>query len=540
MSALTPERLGAALDALAGDLARARLAADAGLGPAADLPAVYARHPEALGPGALELAAELARTADTTQAGGDGDAGHAADLSPDLSPDRALAAWVAASNGRRAGAVAEARARVWRAGAVVRTPGGATVPFDTADAALAAAGDRATRLALGAARGALVAAELGPLCRERFARERGAVEALGMADGYLPTWHRLTNVEPRALADGCAALLRETASVWDDALAERATRRLGAPPRDLPGGLRRADEPALLADPDLDALLPAGAALAVARTQLAAMGLDAAAGGRMRYDVGARRTGAWDADAWCAAVRVPGEVYVVARPRAGVAAWGALLGAAGRGLHAAHTDPALPAAARRAGDASVRHAAGALFAALAGDAGWLRRYGVLGRERAGAVRRLAAFARLRGLRRDAAACRLAVLVLGGDVPAGEADDVAMALYAEATGARAAPGECLAYTAPWLGAAARVRGALLAAQVADALRERFDDDWWRNPRAGPWLAGALFAPGGSRTAAAVGHAVQGPPARSPVEPAGDNTWFGRALPAAARALEHALA
>ena len=35
---------------------------------------------------------------------------------------------------------------------------------------------------------------------------------------------------------------------------------------------------------------------------------------------------------------------------------------------------------------------------------------------------------------------------------------------------------------------------LQALLAEALVERFDADWWRNPRAGPWLARELFAEG----------------------------------------------
>lgn len=478
------DALRVALEHLVVDLTAERRRADAGLGPPADLPAVFARHPGAVGPQAAELARELADDEST----------------------RALAAWAVALYGRAAGAAAEARARAWQAATVVRTPGGAVVPLTEVDAALAGAGDRASRLSLAAARAVLASAEHAPLVRERFARERDAVESLGIADGYLATWERLEGVDPRTLASGCAAFMRDTQGAWDDVLAEVARRRLGAAPRDLPGGLQHGDEPALLAHPEIDALLPAGAALAAVRTQLAAMSLDATAAGRVRYDVGARsgqRVGAW-----YAAVRVPGEVYVVARPRPGVEAWRTLLAAVGGALHAGYTSAELPAEARHAGDRAVRAGVGALYAGLVADDGWIRRAAGLDRARAAIVRRSAAFAALRSLRRDAATCRLTVAVLSGEVPEVEAGDVGAALLAEAAGARGGSGAIVEYDTPWLGAAWRVRGALLAASLSQTLRERFDEDWWRNPRAGPWLVTDLWAAGGSLDAESVAQRARG--------------------------------
>jgi hypothetical protein len=31
-------------------------------------------------------------------------------------------------------------------------------------------------------------------------------------------------------------------------------------------------------------------------------------------------------------------------------------------------------------------------------------------------------------------------------------------------------------------------------VAETLTERYDVDWWRNPRAGPWICATLFGEG----------------------------------------------
>ena len=68
--------------------------------------------------------------------------------------------------------------------------------------------------------------------------------------------------------------------------------------------------------------------------------------------------------------------------------------------------------------------------------------------------------------------------------------------------------------PWLGAWADLRGRALAAHLRDFLRERFDDDWWRNPRALPALQG-LWSRGGRPTAAELWAEVGGRPSLQPL-------------------------
>ena len=53
--------------------------------------------------------------------------------------------------------------------------------------------------------------------------------------------------------------------------------------------------------------------------------------------------------------------------------------------------------------------------------------------------------------------------------------------------------------PWLAAWGELRGRALAAALRVVLRERFDEDWWRNPRSLAALQG-LWSRGGRPTAA----------------------------------------
>jgi hypothetical protein len=44
------------------------------------------------------------------------------------------------------------------------------------------------------------------------------------------------------------------------------------------------------------------------------------------------------------------------------------------------------------------------------------------------------------------------------------------------------------------AARYLRAWQLQALITETLVERYDADWWRNPRAGPWICAALFGEG----------------------------------------------
>jgi hypothetical protein len=133
------------------------------------------------------------------------------------------------------------------------------------------------------------------------------------------------------------------------------------------------------------------------------------------------------------------------------------------------------------------------------------RYLGMDRARADAYRRSAAFDELHLLRRYAGKLRYELALHGGDVPW----DALPGLYADtlraATGFAYRPEDALVDVDPRLYAMRYLRAWPLEARLAGALRERFDEDWWRNPRRGPWLAQegvrrrAARAGGGARRA-----------------------------------------
>jgi hypothetical protein len=294
-------------------------------------------------------------------------------------------------------------------------------------------------------------------------------------------------VDVRALGAAAEALLRDTQGMWDDVRPAFVRRRLGT-------GVEqpaRADVPALFRAPEFDVGFPPGGMLATVRTQLSAMGVDPDAGGRVRYDVGERP--GKRARAFCAPVRVPDEVHLVLRPMGGAQDWRTLLHEVGHALHFAHARRDLPFEARWAGDHSVTEGYAMLLDHLVLDLGWLRRYSDLDPARAAEFRRLAAFQELYLLRRYAGKLRYELLLHGGE-SLSAAPDAYVATLEAATGVRHDPADAFVDVDARFYVARYLRAWQLQGVLAAALREGFDEDWWRNPRAGPWLVGTLMAEG----------------------------------------------
>ena len=60
------------------------------------------------------------------------------------------------------------------------------------------------------------------------------------------------------------------------------------------------------------------------------------------------------------------------------------------------------------------------------------------------------------------------------------------------------------------AARYLRAWQLQALLDETLVERFDEDWWRNPHAGPWIVGQLFGEGQRELAHELAQRVTGKP------------------------------
>jgi len=347
----------------------------------------------------------------------------------------------------------------WRAaesGAPVVGPDG-PLPLAQAEAALPGEADPARRRALAAA----VAVALEPAAgrRERAAEARARLRA---ELGLVPDW-------PRVVA--CDQLLDATEDAWAELLAHAARRDLGLAPQPR-GDLTRADLLRLLAFPAWDGLFRKNGLPGLLRAACGAVGLDA---GGLRIGE-TTRVAAWPG------AHALGQ-RIAFRPRGGLPDWLDLLDAAGRAASAMRHPPV-------GRDPVFTAGWGWLLQSLLLEPGFLAaRVDLSRREQAEVMRALALRALFR-LRASGAAARVATEVERGMSGTrwreAHREALTSACHAAWDGVRAARD---AEAGPLL---ARVAGFAEGERLRVALRDRFDEDWWRNPRVGEHLAGLLAA------------------------------------------------
>jgi hypothetical protein len=439
----------------------------AGLREDAGLEAVYGRYPEIGDPAAVRRV----RAALETGAPGEREERRL----------RQLLAFTATAVEERAGREAEEASLSAEARAVVRADG-EEVPFRALRVRLRNAGSRELRRALWDG-GLEVTRELQPHLRRVIETAHEAARSLGAAD-YVSWRAGLAGFDPGFLLEQTALVLDETAAPYADLLDWFARRELGLRARDLRGW----DLPRLLRGGAHDEHFPPGEMVACVGACVRAMGLDPLAEGRIQLDLEPRPLKS--SRAFCSPIRVPHDVRLVVLPSGGADDWRAYLHELGHALHFAYAAPAAPFEERCLGDDSVTETYAALFDHWLLLPRWLRHARGLADPRD--VLLLGTFEELYLLRRYAAKLRyeLALHARGPDPALAER-------YAEelsrATGVPAPPERWLEDVDPRFYCVSYLQAWMLCGLLRRALRERFDEDWFRNPRAGPFLAG-LFARG----------------------------------------------
>lgn len=470
------------------DVSREYYSSHAGLKPSAELQPIYERHREAFGDESLEIAMALLTGA---KAG-----------SEERRSGRMLVEWLIESRVGRELAPLEEREIAWEGEAVVRLADGSAEPYRRASITIANTRDAKERRALDDARAALVASGLAPMRQERLAREKEFVEKMAVAPSYLDTFDALSGMRIRLLRDECRAFLRDTQAMWDDVLPEFLKRGLGISPAEA----TRADAVALMRAPEFDGGFPADAMEREIRRQVTEMGASPDAGGRVRYDTGDRP--GKRPRAFCAPVVIPDEVYLVIRPHGGQTDWQTLLHELGHALHFANIDMSLPFEFRWLGDNSITESYAMLFDHRVKDRGWLGRYTQLGTQDLPRYLRAAGFEELQFIRRYCAKLIYEVELYGGAVSWSALPDVYVETLSGATGFKYQRADAFVDVDPHFYSARYLRAWQLQALLAESLTNRFNDDWWRNPAAGPWIVRELFAQGQRELAGEQAHRVAG--------------------------------
>ncbi|HEX3865895.1 MAG TPA: hypothetical protein VHV78_04050 [Gemmatimonadaceae bacterium] len=401
---------------------------------------------------------------------------------------RAMLDWQADSQSARQLAELDERDIAWEGSAVVTVADGRQIEYEAVSIEMANSADPKERHAIDAARAKLVEAELAPIKRERLQRERDITEQLALAPNYNASFELLSGLSLTGLRDECAQFLRDTQAIWDETLPDVTKRVLNMSVSEI----TRADALALFRAREFDAYFPAAEMESSIRRQVGEMGIDPLANGRIVLDTGERE--GKRSRAFCAPVRIPGEVYLVLRPHGGQSDWTTFLHELGHAMHFAYMRPDLPFEYRWLGDNSITEGYAMLHDHLVHDQGWLKRYTALSAQAMPRFIRAIGFEELHFLRRYCAKLIYEVELYGGRVSWDSLPDLYVDGLTSATNFRYHRADAFVDVDARFYAARYLRAWQLQALLAETLVERYDVDWWRNPRAGPWMCAALFGEG----------------------------------------------
>jgi len=472
VSGLTIERLRKEGQEFMEAISRESYLAYSGHKQTAELQPIYKQHEKILNREALELTRETFSSAHPD--------------SEERRSARVLLEWEIESQAAKPLAALDEREIEWENSAVVRSGDGQTVSYQAASIEIANTRDRRARLALDAARVKLVAKEHAPLRLERLQREKEYIESVGIARDYNTSFETVSGISLAALGAECEQFLKATQAMWDDTLPRVLKKSLGIKPAQA----KRSDALALFRASEFDDAFPANEMEAMIKRQVTEMGVDPTAEGRIIFDLGDRE--GKRARAFCSPVRVPQEVYLVLRPHGGQSDYSTLLHELGHALHFAYARADYPFEFRWLGDNSVTESYAMLFDHRMQDDGWLLRYTQLGKPRVGKYLRTAGFEELHFLRRYCAKFLYERQLYSGELDWDQLPDLYVSLLSFATGFEYSAADAFVDVDPGYYSARYLRAWQLQSVLDEHLVRNYDDDWFRNPRAGRWIVGDLFA------------------------------------------------
>jgi hypothetical protein len=387
---------------------------------------------------------------------------------------RELVEWIVDVRVGRRVAALEERQLVWEQRTTLSVDGH-TIPYLRVPIELANTPDREFRIALDMARVRAGDESISALRRERFVIERETVCDALECDEYVDAIGQLSGIDLDRLGESAEQFLRATEDMYVDSLTRLVRRRLGVGIDNLV----RSDSSWTFRADQFDAAFPAVGLIPTATRQMGEMGLDASEGGRVRFDTDERE--GKQPRAFCVPVRVPDEVYLVLRPRGGHSDYRTFWHELGHAMHFASASRDLPFAARWLGDNSVTEGFAMLWDHLTLNPKWLVRYPGLQVSQAHDLTFQLSVSELYLLRRYASKLRYELLLHRSDLS--DLGSVYADHLTNATRFRYPEGDALLDVDPGFYAARYLRAWQLEAALASTLTKRFDQDWYRNPRAG---------------------------------------------------------
>lgn len=320
-----------------------------------------------------------------------------------------------------------------------------------------------------------VMATFNPTLEEREKRVQREARGFGFTD-YVALYDELRGLDIPGLTKSMQAFLADTDELYFSALDTY----LGEM-RILRDDGRRCDVARVFRAPELDAIFPAQRLLPTLHATIRDLGMILEDQSNIRLDTVPRSLKS--PRAFCSPIQVPDDVRLVLKPSGGEQDYETLLHEAGHAEHYANVERTLPFAYRRLGDASVTESYAFLLEYLAIDRGWLRRH--LGVTQPEALLRLVGFHKLYFLRRYGAKLLYEQELHRADEP-GDVAPLYDELLTRHVGVGYGTESYLADVDAGFYCAAYLRAWIFEAQHRRYLQREFDDEWFRNPKAGKFL------------------------------------------------------
>ena len=254
--------------------------------------------------------------------------------------------------------------------------------------------------------------------------------------------------------------------------------RLGIPLSQL----RFSDLPYLWRAAPFDAFFTSGRLLPTLRATLAGLDIDVDAQSNVHLDTEVRELKS--PRAFCAPVRVPGEIYLSVLPQGGQDDYAALLHEAGHTEHFAHTAAGLPFEFRHLGDNAVTEAFAFLFDHLLLNREWLTRY--LDYPDNQEFVWFANVVELYFIRRYAAKLGYELELHTHAGPLEPLAEVYSRRLSKALLVDVPPESFLADVDDGFYSASYLRAWLMEGALRMMLQDRFGMEWFRSPEAGAWV------------------------------------------------------
>ena len=355
---------------------------------------------------------------------------------------------------------------------------GRTLGFRESSVAQANEPDPDRRAAIEAARLEAMEAHINPVAREMLERFQALARELGWPS-YRAMCEELKGLDLDALAAQTRAFLAASEEPYEPLVDPELRRTVGVGLADL----RRSDLARFFRVAEADGLFPEERLVPSFRETLAGLGIDLAAQPNVILDV--ERRPQKSPRAFCAPVRVPGEVPLVGPPIGGRDDYLALFHEGGHAEHFGSMDPGLRWEFRQLGDYAVTEAFAFLLEHLVAEPAWMRAR--LGIEDAGELRSHNRAQRLVMLRRYCGKLEYELELHGGAGLDGLPERYAGRLT-QAVRVPWPAGMWLTDVDPGFYVANYLRAWSLETHLRAVLHERFGELWFEEPEAGEFLVG----------------------------------------------------